>query len=171
MDVSSDGLFGAFEVQRIELEQMIRGAESGKMSVDEMIQVYYHISNMSAMTRVLKGQDDVVKNERMSSLISDTERLVSERFDAVIHQRIKNMISDMIQSVTEDLLKLQQSSSKSLQQRQQHKQLQNPAARSADSVKDGYTKEYDRLKSLMSIREFVEQYDALIRGSGKTAPS
>lgn len=115
--------------------------------LDDLIKAYYAVSSVMTLAGTLKG---TARDDELSRLISDAESFVSERFDNVLHRDAKRVINDMMRDVMNELTP--SSHAKLLQGR-------NTAANGTDAESEKYA----WLRSLMSVREFMGQYDAMVR--------
>lgn len=153
-----------------DVRRRIAEAESGTPSIDQVVGVYYAVSNFVTAANVLKGPrgDGTAAPagcEGLPDAMLEVQELVSGRFNGGIHPRLKRTVSDMIQNSVEEL-------------RQPHRLQQHPHGPHADTSgmrPEDESAKYDRLRSLMSVREFIEQYDSVMmngrgmddgRGSG-----
>ena len=128
-------------------EKWLSGRRPGSGGLDDLIRAYYAVSNVMTLAESLK---DTARDDGLPGLISDAESFVSERFDGVLHRDAKHVINGMIQDIVGELTPSPQLSS-----------LQGE-----DAPADGAAAEsekYARLRKLMSVREFVGQYDAMVR--------
>ena len=144
---------GVLAAQCSEMKRAVNSAEgwrNGKRperdGLDDLIKAYYAVSSVMTLAETLKG---TASDDGLSRLISDAESFVSERFDNVLHRDAKHVISDMMRDVTNELTL--SSHAKLLEGRAV------PGNGTAESEK------YARLRSLMSVREFMGQYDAMVR--------
>ena len=144
---------GVLAAQCSEMKKAVESAEewgSGKRperdGLDDLIKAYYAVSSVMTLAGTLK---DTARDDGLSRLISDAESFVSERFDNVLHRDAKRVINDMVRDVMNELTP--SSHAKLLQGRAM------PENETAESEK------YARLRSLMSVREFMGQYDAMVR--------
>lgn len=145
---------GVFAAQYSEMKKAVESAEgwgSGKRperdGLDDLIKAYYAVSSVMTLAGALKG---TARDDGLSRLISDAESFVSERFDSVLHRDAKRVINDMMRDVMNEL---------TLSSHAQLLQDGDPIANGTAAE----SKKYARLRSLMSVREFMGQYDAMVR--------
>ena len=134
-----------------DVRRMVGEAESGTPSINEMVETYYAVSNFVVAMNAL-GKDGAAADAGPPEYMLEVAELVSGRFDNVIHPRFKSEVSHMISS-----------SVTRLRQPQSDRRGGTGAAREENAGDE--SAEYERLRSLMSVKEFIEQYDsALMRG-------
>ena len=139
--MSSNDLIELFIIEFEKLENLSNQINSGnEFSVNQIVEIYYQITNVSSMIEVMKQQID---KSDLSSLekISNTENFISEKFNSTIHPKIMTNIENSISEITKNL--------QSLGSDQKSKEtIENEA------------KLYEKLREIMSTKEFVNQYDA-----------
>ncbi len=139
--MSSNDLIELFIIEFEKLENLSNQINSGnEFSVNQIVEIYYQITNVSSMIEVMKQQID---KSDLSSLekISNAENFISERFNSTIHPEIMTNIENSISEITKNL--------QSLDSDQKSKEtIENEA------------KLYEKLREIMSTKEFVNQYDA-----------
>ena len=139
--MSSNDLIELFMVEFKKLENLANQINSeNELAINEIVEIYYQITNVSSMIEVMKQQLD---KSDLSSLekISNAENFISEKFNSTIHPKIMTNIENSISEITKNL--------QSLGSDQKSKEtIENEA------------KLYEKLRELMSTKEFVKQYDA-----------
>ncbi|MGB0642156.1 MAG: hypothetical protein ACPG8B_00160 [Nitrosopumilus sp.] len=139
--MSSNDLIELFIIEFEKLENLSNQINSGnEFSVNQIVEIYYQITNVSSMIEVMKQQID---KSDLSSLekISNAENFISEKFNSTIHPEIMTNIENSISEITKNL--------QSLGSDQKSKEtIENEA------------KLYEKLREIMSTKEFVNQYDA-----------
>ncbi len=139
--MSSNDLIELFIIEFEKLENLSNQINSGnEFSVNQIVEIYYQITNVSSMIEVMKQQID---KSDLSSLekISNAENFISEKFNSTIHPKIMTNIENSISEITKNL--------QSLGSDQKSKEtIENEA------------KLYEKLREIMSTKEFVNQYDA-----------
>ncbi len=111
-----------------------------KLLIDKIILVYYQIINVSSISTVLKQQLDAHKHKALLSKIVETEEMISEKFNSNIHPQIMKKLVNSIQVITASL------------------QSDNSTQKSKEDIEND-AKLYEDLRTKMSTKEFVEQYD------------
>lgn len=150
MDVPSDVTAGLGRLCAV-VRRMVAEAESGTPSINEMVETYYAVSNFVVAMNAL-GKDGAAADAGPPDYMLEVEDLVSRRFDDVIHPRLKSAVSDMISSSVAKL-------------RQPQSGWRGGTGATREENAGDESAEYDRLRSLMSVKEFIEQYDSvLVRG-------
>ena len=139
--MSSNDMIELFIIEFEKLENLSNQINSGnEFSVNQIVEIYYQITNVSSMIEVMKQQID---KSDLSSLekISNAENFISEKFNSTIHPKIMTNIENSISEITKNL--------QSLDSDQKSKEtIENEA------------KLYEKLREIMSTKEFVKQYDA-----------
>ena len=139
--MSSNDLIELFIIEFEKLENLSNQINSGnEFSVNQIVEIYYQITNVSSMIEVMKQQID---KSDLSSLekISNAENFISEKFNSTIHPEIMTNFENSISEITKNL--------QSLGSDQKSKEtIENEA------------KLYEKLREIMSTKEFVKQYDA-----------
>jgi uncharacterized coiled-coil DUF342 family protein len=137
----SNDLIELFIIEFEKLENLANQINSeNELLVNQIVEIYYQITNVSSMIEVMKQQID--KSDLSSfEKISNAENFISEKFNSTIHPKIMNNIENSISEITKDL--------QSLDSDQKSKEtIENEA------------KLYEKLREIMSTKEFVKQYDA-----------
>ena len=111
------------------------------LSVNQIVEVYYQITNISSMIVVMKQQLDQTHDVILHEKILNTEKFISNKFNSDVHGKIMVYITNSISDITNNL--------KSLNSEQKSKEtIENEA------------KLYEKLREIMSTKEFVKQYDS-----------
>ena len=138
----ADDFLRMFASESDKLKNLVNGMNpENALSVHQIVEIYYQITNVSSMITVMKQQLD--QNDDSTSLekILNTEKFISEKFNFTLHPKIMQSITNSISDIT---VKLQ-----SLNSKQKSKEtIENEA------------KLYEKLRELMSTREFVKQYNS-----------
>ena len=139
--MSSNELIELFIIEFKKFETLVNQINSeNELPVNEIVEIYYQITNVSSMIEVIKQQ---INKSDLSSFekISNAENFISEKFNSTIHPKIMNNIENSISEITHNL--------QSLDSEQKSKEtIENEA------------KLYEKLREIMSTKEFVKQYDA-----------
>ena len=141
MILSSNELFELFIIEFEKLENLVNKLNSeNELPVNQIVEIYYQITNVSSMIEVMKQQID--KSDLSSfEKISNVENFISKKFNSTIHPKIMNNIENSISEITKNL--------QSLDSDQKSKEIIENEA-----------KLYEKLREIMSTKEFVKQYDA-----------
>jgi len=139
--LSSNELFELFIIEFEKLENLVNKLNSeNELPVNQIVEIYYQITNVSSMIEVMKQQID--KSDLSSfEKISNVENFISKKFNSTIHPKIMNNIENSISEITKNL--------QSLDSDQKSKEIIENEA-----------KLYEKLREIMSTKEFVKQYDA-----------
>ncbi|MDC0218101.1 hypothetical protein OAJ86_03665 [Nitrosopumilus sp.] len=139
--MSSNELFELFIIEFEKLENLVNKLNSeNELPINQIVEIYYQITNVSSMIEVMKQQID--KSDLSSfEKISNVENFISKKFNSIIHPKIMNNIENSISEITKNL--------QSLDSDQKSKEIIENEA-----------KLYEKLREIMSTKEFVKQYDA-----------
>ena len=139
--MSSNELIELFIIEFEKLENLANQINSeNELDVNQIVEIYYQITNVSSLIEVMRQQID--KSDLSSfEKISNAENFISEKFNSTIHPKIMNNIENSVSKITKNL--------QSLDSDQKSKEtIENEA------------KLYEKLREIMSTKEFVRQYDA-----------
>jgi uncharacterized coiled-coil DUF342 family protein len=139
--MSSNELIELFIIEFEKLENLANQINSeNELDVNQIVEIYYQITNVSSLIEVMRQQID--KSDLSSfEKISNAENFISEKFNSTIHPKIMTNITNSISEITKNL--------QSLDSDQKSKEtIENEA------------KLYEKLREIMSTKEFVNQYDA-----------
>ena len=132
-------LLDVFTVESDKLENLVNAANTDEsLPVDQIIKLYYQITNVSSMITVVKQQIDQ-SNDAVKKILN-TEKFISEKFNSTIHPKIIQSIANSISEITANLQSL------------------NSEQKSANAI-ETEAKLYEKLREIMSTQEFVKQYD------------
>jgi uncharacterized coiled-coil DUF342 family protein len=106
-----------------------------ELSVNQIVEIYYQITNVSSMIMVVKPQLD-----QNNDKILYVEKFISEKFNSIIHPKIMEHIANSISGITSNLQSI------------------NSEQKSKETI-ENEAKLYEKLREIMSTREFVKQYD------------
>jgi len=118
------------------LENLVNGLNFDiELSVNQIVEIYYQITNVSSMIMVVKPQLD-----QNNDKILYVEKFISEKFNSIIHPKIMEHIANSISGITSNLQSI------------------NSEQKSKETI-ENEAKLYEKLREIMSTREFVKQYD------------
>lgn len=112
-------------------------------SAQEIVAVYYQVINLQSIITVLKLNASKDDNKTRSDKITETENLISEKFNLAVHPQIVAKLENSIRETA-----------KNLQSDHSVKQSTQDIQRDA--------KLYEDLREQMSTKEFVQQYQRSI---------
>jgi len=135
-------LLELFTSEYDKLENLVNAMNfDDELPVNQIVEVYYQITNISSMISVIKPQFDQNLDDSSCAKILNAEKFISEIFDLTIHPKIMKNIANSISNITRNL--------QSLDSEQKSKEtIENEA------------KLYEKLREIMSTKEFVKQYDS-----------
>ena len=129
-------LLELFTSEYIKLENLVNTLNfNTELPVNQIVEVYYQITNVSSMIAVVKPQLD-----QNNDKILNAEKFIFEKFNSTIHPKIMEHITNSISNITEDLQSL------------------NSEQKSNETI-ENEAKLYEKLREMMSTKEFVKQYD------------
>jgi len=139
--MSSNDLIELFIIEFEKLENLVNQINSGnELLVNQIVEIYYQITNVSSMIEVMKQQID--KSDLSSfEKILNAENFISKKFNSTIHPKIMINIENSISEITKNLQSL-------VSDQKSKETIENEA------------KLYEKLREIMSTKEFVKQYDA-----------
>ena len=139
--MSSNDLIELFDTEFIKLENLANEINlENELPVNQIVSIYYQITNVTSMIEVMKQQIDN-SDSSFREKISNTENFISKKFNSIIHPKIMVNITNSISTITENL--------QSLNSEQKSKEIIENEA-----------KLYEKLREIMSTKEFVKQYDS-----------
>jgi hypothetical protein len=114
--------------------------KSEKFSPNEIIPIYYQIMNVTSLMQFLKQNISNGNSEKSTILekIESTETLIST-FNANLHQIILSNLTAHIQEIMTN--------------------LKSNNRKETKEIIESEAKLYEKLREIMSTKEFVEQYD------------
>ena len=129
-------LLELFTSEYDKLENLVNGLNFDiELSVNQIVEIYYQITNVSSMIMVVKPQLD-----QNNDKILYVEKFISEKFNSIIHPKIMGHITNSISGITSNLQSI------------------NSEQKSKETI-ENEAKLYEKLREIMSTREFVKQYD------------
>jgi hypothetical protein len=130
-------LLGLFTSEYDKLENLVNAMNfDDELPVNQIVEVYYQITNVSSMITVVKPQ--LAQN---NDKILHAEKFISDKFNSTIHPKIMEHITNSISDITDNLQSL------------------NSEQKSKETI-ETEAKLYEKLREIMSTKEFVKQYDA-----------
>tara|TARA_B100000959_G_scaffold117649_1_gene123595 strand:- start:1469 stop:1894 length:426 start_codon:yes stop_codon:yes gene_type:complete len=130
-------LLELFTSEYDKLENLVNAMNfDDELHVNQIVEVYYQITNVSSMITVVKPQ--LAQNNEK---ILYAEKFISEKFNSIIHPKIIKHITNSISDITSNLQSI------------------NSEHKSKETI-ENEAKLYEKLREIMSTKEFVKQYDA-----------
>ena len=135
--MSSDDILEIFSTEFDKLENLVNLIKfDNDLTVNQIVQVYYQITNISSMIQQIDNSDSSFREK-----ISNAENFISKKFNSIIHPKIMVNITNSISTITENLQSL------------------NSEQKSKETI-ENEAKLYEKLREIMSTKEFVKQYDS-----------
>ena len=139
--MSSDNLITLFSDEFEKLKKLLdQISPDDELTVNQIVEVYYQITNVSSLTEVIKQQLDDSDSTSFEK-ISNAQNFISENFNSTTHPKIMKNIDDSISEITKNLQSL------------------NSDEKSKETI-ENEAKLYEKLREFMSTKEFVMQYNA-----------
>ena len=139
--MSSNDLIELFDTEFIKLENLVNEINlEHELPVNQIVSIYYQITNVASMIEVMKKQIDS-SDSSFHEKISNTETFISKKFNSIIHPKIMTNITNSISEITKNLQSL------------------NSEQKSKETI-ENEAKLYEKLREIMSTKEFVKQYDS-----------
>ena len=139
--MSSDDLITLFSDEFEKLKKLLdQISPDNELTVNQIVEIYYQITNVSSLTEVIKQQLDDFDSTSFEK-ISNAQNFISENFNSTIHPKIMKNIDDSISEITKNLQSL------------------NSDEKSKETI-ENEAKLYEKLREFMSTKEFVMQYNA-----------
>ena len=139
--MSSDDLITLFSEEFEKLKKLLdQISADNELTINQIVEVYYQITNVSSLTEVIKQQLDDSDSTSFEK-ISNAQNFISENFNSTIHPKIMKNIDDFISEITKNLQSL------------------NSDEKSKETI-ENEAKLYEKLREFMSTKEFVMQYNA-----------
>ena len=139
--MSSNDLIEFFDTEFIKLENLVTEINlEHELPVNQIVSIYYQITNVASMIEVMKKQIDN-SDSSFHEKISNTETFISKKFNSIIHPKIMTNITNSISEITKNLQSL------------------NSEQKSKETI-ENEAKLYEKLREIMSTKEFVKQYDS-----------
>jgi len=140
-----DEISKSFISESEKLETMIDHLlqKSKKFSIDEIVLIYYQIMNISSLIQFLKQNTSNNNSEKTQTLLEKielTENLISNSFNTNLHPIFLSHLTDYVQEIMTNL------------------KLNNGKEKTKEII-ESEAKLYEKLRVIMSTKEFVEQYD------------
>ena len=130
-------LLELFTSESNKLENLVNALNfDSELSVNQIVEVYYQVTNLSSMITVVRPQLD-----QNNAKILYVEKFISEKFNSTIHPKIMERIAISISDITRNLQSI------------------NSEQKSRETI-ENEAKLYEKLREIMSTNEFVKQYDA-----------
>ena len=139
--MSSNDLIELLDTEFIKLENLVTEINlEHELPVNQIVSIYYQITNVTSMIEVMKQQIDNF-DLTFHEKISNTETFISKKFNSIIHPKIMTNITNSISEITKNLQSL------------------NSEQKSKETI-ENEAKLYEKLREIMSTKEFVKQYDS-----------
>jgi len=137
----SNDLMELFDTEFTKLENLVNEINlENELPVNQIVSIYYQITNVTSMIEVMKQQIDNF-DLTFHEKISNTETFISKKFNSIIHPKIMTNITNSISEITKNLQSL------------------NSEQKSKETI-ENEAKLYEKLREIMSTKEFVKQYDS-----------
>ena len=135
-----------FDAESKKLENQINELleKSELLSIPEIVEVYYLVMNVSSFIKFLEQSIESGNSENsFQDRLEFIQKLVSEQFNQKLHPKV---ISQLKETISEMMKSLKAAKKGEYQEK------------SKESVEQE-SQSYEKLREVMSTKEFVEQYD------------
>jgi hypothetical protein len=126
------------------ITQSLKNSE--KLSIREIINVYYQVINVISLAKFLRQNCNGIKNTEESKplliRLQEIEQYIDENFNKNLHLLI---ISNLKNSIENSMKKLKDMTA-------------NPSEKTKEEI-ENQAKMYKKLRQIMSTKEFVDQYN------------
>ena len=126
------------------ITQSLKNSE--KLSIREIINVYYQVINVISLAKFLRENYNGIKNAEESKplliRLQEIEQYIDENFNRNLHLLI---ISNLKNSIENSMKKLKDMTA-------------NPSEKTKEEI-ENQAKMYKKLRQIMSTKEFVDQYN------------
>ena len=138
-DSSISSMTAMFESEFTKLKLQLDAilTDTSKSTIPQIISIYHQVLNVTSLIHVFKQS---APQDECKNLINYAETLISTKFNSVLHPKFLEQLSALIDSSVNAL------------------QTQTNLQKSTTEIKNDAAS-YDKLRELMSTREFVKQYD------------
>jgi len=148
---SIDETTNLFTSESIKLQDVIIHAlkNSEILSISEIIQVYYQVSNVISLVKFLRQKfgdlENTEENETLLNKMQKMEKLIDEKFNETLHPLVMSQLKKSIENSRKNLKEMKTNQSKKTKN-----EIENQA------------RVYEKLRQTMSTKEFVDQYNKLL---------
>ncbi len=119
---------------------------SKKLSISEIIEVYYQVINVTSLAKFLRQNLENIKNTEENKLlftrIQEIEKYIDVKFNSNLHHLIMSELKKSIENFKKKLRDLKT----------------NQNEKTTEKV-ENQSKMYEKLRQIMSTKEFVDQYN------------
>ena len=148
---SIDETTNLFTSESRKLQDVISHAlkNSEKLSISEIIEVYYQVINVTSLTKFLRQKlveiENTEENKTLLKKIQKIEKHIDEKFNETLHPLVMSQLKKSIEN-SRKILK----DKKTNQSKKTKNEIENQAMA------------YKKLRQIMSTKEFVDQYDKVL---------
>ena len=115
-----------------------------EISMVQIVELYHQVINVNSLVTYCENLNDN-QDAEIKAKILNTQKIIEERFNNDLHHLILNRIDHLIKITKNNLKEISQI----------------PVDRTKEDIEKQSGK-YEELRKMMSIKEFVEQYNKLI---------
>jgi hypothetical protein len=134
--------FKIFNLEAEKLETTINTAlAKSELTIPEIVQTYYQIMNLTSFCAILKQQqENTNEHDSLIRKIEKTQTLILEKFDLDLHPLIMTQLANSLTVAKKNL------------------QSKTTLEKSKEEI-ESEAKLFEKLRQIMSTKEFDEQYD------------
>jgi hypothetical protein len=126
------------------LSQSLKNSE--KLSLSEIIGLYYQIINVTSLVKFLrqnlKGTENMKEENPLLDKIQEIEKYIDEKFDSNLHLLLMSNLKKSIETLKKKL-----------------KDFTTNQPKKTKEMVENQAKMYEELRQIMSTKEFVDQYN------------
>ncbi len=115
---------------------IIQAIDTSKISLNLIVQTYFQISNISSMCKLIENSESI--DSQKSNQLDQIKKELIENFDKNIHPKIIEFIENEILTLKKHIESI-------------------PTEQTSEEIEKS-SKLFDKLRELMSTKEFVFQY-------------
>lgn len=118
--------------------------DSNLLPMSDIVELYYHTINVTSLIKIAKQSNE----ERNLNEIEDIEKYIQIKFNELVHPMILEQLGRSTETIKNEIKEM-----RSKQKPNNKKEFESQAKR------------YEELRSIMSTKEFVEQYNKILKNS------
>jgi len=148
---SIDKTTNLFTSESSKLQDVISHAikNSNKLSISEIIEAYYQVSNVTSLAKFLRQKfgdlENTEENKTLLNKMQKMKKLIDEKFNETLHPLVMLQLKKSIENSRKNLKDMKTNQSKKTKN-----EIENQA------------RAYEKLRQTMSTKEFVDQYNKLL---------
>jgi len=148
IDTSTDSFITESKKLQENISYALKNSE--KLKMEEIIGLYFHVINVSSLTKSLMGNDSSFEKfgSQILNKIKETEEHIDKKFNTNLHLLLMKQLEKKIEYSKNAL-----------------KNIKSKLDVKNKSEIESQAKLFEELRQLMSTKEFVNQYDQILKKS------